>query len=274
MGECRSTREYGTSFCPRYLPVLGATTRRGKNAAVHELDPRAHITGMTPQTTENGASDGAPMSDGSAARAITPRQNLGDSSPVSGALLGYARVSTSDQVLDRQVDALTAAGCTEIFTDVASGSKVNRPGLAALLAYARPGDAIVIQALDRLGRTTIDLLALVQELTARDVGLRILTLGVDTRTPAGQLVLTVMAALAQMERDILRERTVDGLAAAKARGRVGGRPRTMTDAQVEAATEWRDAGKSVREIARLLGAPETTVRRRLASEHKNDGVVG
>lgn len=197
-----------------------------------------------------------------------PRRNRGTGSRVSAAprghLIGYARVSRSDQVLDRQLDALREAGCDRVFDDHGvSGAQASRPGLDAMLAYARPGDTIVIQSLDRLGRTTRDLLALVEDLTAHDIGLRILTLGVDTRTPAGTLVLTVVAALAQMERDILRERTIDGLAAARARGRVGGRPRTLTQEQVAVARGWARDGRSAREIARLLGTSDRTVRRHL-----------
>lgn len=245
--------------------MRGGTGRQTNPGArrVQGCADHTHMLGMTHKTTDSAAAGDAPTTSAGEPRAENVRQLPDERSPVSGALLGYARVSTADQVLDRQVDALTQAGCTRIFTDTISGAAKVRPGLDELLAYARPGDTIVIQALDRLGRTTLDLLALVEDLTARGVSLRILTLGVDTGTPAGQLVLTVMAALAQMERDILRERTMDGLAAARARGRVGGRPRTMTDAQVGLAREWRDAGKSVREIGRLLGVPEATVRRRL-----------
>ncbi|MCP3420322.1 recombinase family protein [Nocardioides pinisoli] len=215
------------------------------------------------KTTDSDAALDAPPEAGSG-RAETLRRKQGSSAPSSGALVGYARVSTELQVLDRQTDALTDAGCSKIFTDKVS-SVVKRPELDAALAYLRPGDTLVIDALDRLGRKTIELLAFVDDLHARKVNLRILTLGVDTRTPVGQLVLTVMAAVAQLERDLLRERTAGGLAAARARGRVGGRPRRMTDQQVDHARELLDQGKPVREISRLLGIPEATVRRRLAA---------
>jgi DNA invertase Pin-like site-specific DNA recombinase len=202
---------------------------------------------------------------GSPAAANNVQQLETPSTHVSaGHLIGYARVSRPDQSLDRQHDALRDVGCERVFDDHGvSGARASRPGLDAMLAYVRPGDTVVIQSLDRLGRTTRDLLTLIENLAAREIGLRILTLGVDTRTPAGQLVLTVMAALAQMERDVLRERTIDGLAAARARGRNGGRPRSLTDEQVEVAAEWHSDGRSAREIARLLGSSERTIRRRL-----------
>lgn len=215
-----------------------------------------------PKTTDTGAPDGAPTADASGRCAETPRRNPSIKALSSGALIGYARVSTTEQVLDRQTDALAEAGCGKIFTDKAS-SVVHRPELESALAYLRRGDTLVIHALDRLGRKTTELLAFVEDLHAREVNLRILTLGVDTRTPAGQLVMTVMAAVAQLERDLLRERTAGGLAAARARGRVGGRPRVMTDQQVEFARELSGGGKSTREISRLMGVAETTVRRRL-----------
>lgn len=191
------------------------------------------------------------------------RRNLEGATPVSaGSLLGYARVSTVEQSIDRQVDALTAEGCARVFSDHGiSGTRTSRPGLSELLAYARPGDTLVVQALDRLGRTTLDLLALVDDLDEREIGMRILTLGVDTRTPAGRLVLTVMSALAQMEREVLRERTIDGLAAAKARGRVGGRPKSLTDEQVALARDWIAEGRTYAEIARLLSTSDRTIRR-------------
>ena len=182
----------------------------------------------------------------------------------AGSLVGYARCSTVDQVLDRQVDALTEAGCDRVFTDHGvSGTQSSRPGLDECLNYLRAGDTLCIQALDRLGRRTGALLALCDELAARGVSLRILNLGIDTRTPAGQMVLSVMAALSQMERDILVERTRQGIAAARARGRVGGRPRVLTDSQTDLARSLRDSGKSWNEIGALLGCSERTVRRRV-----------
>lgn len=182
----------------------------------------------------------------------------------AGELIGYARVSTEGQLLDRQLDALTEAGCARIFTDHGvSGAKRPgaRPGWAELDAYLRPGDAVVVQALDRLGRSTRDLLELIEQLKERSIGLRILQLGVDTTTPAGQLVLTVIAALAQMEREVLADRVRDGLAAARARGRTGGRPPALSAEQRAEAIRQHAEGRPVAELARLLGCSERTIRR-------------
>ena len=129
----------------------------------------------------------------------------------AGALLGYARVSRDDQNLDRQLDALREAGCSRIFTDEGvSGARASRPGIDEMLLYVRPGDAIVVQALDRLGRRTSELLRLVEAWKVQGIGLKILNLGIDTNTSAGKLVLTIMSSLAEMEREVLRERTIDG----------------------------------------------------------------
>ena len=195
-----------------------------------------------------------------------PRHNSGGATQVyAGSLVGYARVSTSDQVLDRQTDALEEVGCNRIFTDHGvSGTIASRPGLDACLDYVRPGDTLVVHSLDRLGRRTSELLRLVDDLAGRGISLRILTLGIDTSTPTGRAMISFMAALAQMERDVLAERTIQGLAAARARGRVGGRPRSLSEEQVRVAADWREGGRSWTEIARLLGTSERTVRRRVA----------
>jgi DNA invertase Pin-like site-specific DNA recombinase len=196
----------------------------------------------------------------------TSRQNSSASTPVSaGQLLGYARVSTGDQDATRQHDALIEARCTRIFEDTASGmrSTTDRPGMVALMDHARAGDKIVMVELSRAGRKTSDLLAWVEELDERGIGLVVLNLGIDTATPGGRLVLTIMAALAAMERALLVERTRDGLAAARRRGRIGGRPRTLTDEQVALARSLLARGTSAAETARLLGGvcSERTIRR-------------
>ena len=199
-----------------------------------------------------------------------PRRNVNGQTRVSdrpGALLGYARVSTADQVLDRQLDSLREAGCTRIFADHGvPGAKpaAARPAWAELDSFLRPGDTVAVQSLDRLGRSTRDLLQLVDDLRERGIGLRILQLGVDTDTPAGQLVFTVISALSQMEREVLRDRVIDGLAAARARGRVGGRPPALTAEQRAEAIRLHGEGRPVPEIARLFRCSERTVRRVVA----------
>lgn len=218
------------------------------------------------ETTDFAAPVRPSLATGSEQPGENPRRNSEGQRYVSaGSLIGYARVSTLDQVLDRQLDALNEAGCDRVFQDHGiSGTRTSRPGLDTCLDFLRPGDTLVVQALDRLGRRTSELLRLVDELSERGVSLRILSLGIDTGTPAGQMVLSIMAALAQMERDILAERTRQGIKAARARGRVGGRPRALTDEQTQVAVGWREAGRSWTEIARLLGSSERTVRRRVA----------
>ena len=225
----------------------------------------AHIHFMKTETTDNA---GAQRRDRTSTQNLglshdtNPRRNSEGSGQVFGQLIGYARVSRSDQNLDRQLDALAEAGCVKVFTDDGvSGARTSRPALEAMLAYARPGDSIVIQALDRLGRSTRHLLELIEQLRQSQIGLKILNLGVDTRTPAGQLVLTVVAALAEMERSQLRERTLDGLAAAKARGRVGGRPPALSVESKAAAQKMFDDGRNIAEIARILRVSDRTVRR-------------
>ena len=181
------------------------------------------------------------------------------------ALIGYARVSTADQKLSLQLDALNAAGCDRIFDDHASGAKADRPGLAEALAYLRAGDTLVVWKLDRLGRDLKHLVTIVQELTDREIGLRVLTgqgAQIDTTTAAGRLVFGIFAALAEFERELIRERTIAGLKAARARGRKGGRKFALTKAQVrlaQAAMSNRDT--SVSQLAAELGVKPVTIYR-------------
>jgi DNA invertase Pin-like site-specific DNA recombinase len=142
--------------------------------------------------------------------------------------IGYARVSTDEQSLDLQLDALKKAGCKRVFTDKASAAKGERPGLADAVSHLRSGDVLVIWKLDRLGRTVKGLVELVADLQERGIQFRSLTDGIDTTTPAGRFFFHVMASLSQMERELLAERTCAGLDAARRRGRVGGRKRRMT----------------------------------------------
>ena len=152
-----------------------------------------------------------------------------------GHLLGYARVSTGDQSPDLQLDALRAAGCYRVFVDTASGALAARPELGKVLDQLRPGDTLIVWRLDRLGRSLRHLADTVTGLAERDVGFRSLQEAIDTTTPGGKLVFHVFASLAEFERDLIRERTQAGLAAARARGRNGGRPPVLDPGQVELA---------------------------------------
>ncbi|MBF9235601.1 recombinase family protein [Microvirga alba] len=144
-------------------------------------------------------------------------------------LIGYARVSTMDQDPALQIDALTAAGCERIFQETASGAKQDRPQLAGALSYLRPGDTLVVWKFDRLARSTRQLIETMEDLKTRGIGLRSLTEQIDTSTPGGALVYTIFSAVAQFERDMIRERTNAGLIAARARGRQGGRPEALSE---------------------------------------------
>jgi DNA invertase Pin-like site-specific DNA recombinase len=177
-------------------------------------------------------------------------------------LVGYARVSTADQKLDRQLDALREAGCERIFEDVASGAKAERPGLDRMLDTLREGDVVVIMKLSRLGRSLRHLVELVDDFRERGVGFRSLTEGFDTTTAGGRFVFSVMAAMAEFEREIIVERTRSGLAAARARGRVGGRKPVMTPRTVRmAAALMADRRNTVGEIADELGVSRRTLYR-------------
>lgn len=142
-------------------------------------------------------------------------------------LMGYARVSTDDQHLDLQRDALNQAGCVRLFEDTASGIKAERRGLAELLTVLRPGDTVIVWRLDRLGRSLKDLIQLVEKLDTIDVGLRSLQENIDTTSAGGKLVFHLFGALAEFERNLINERTRAGLAAARARGRQGGRKKRL-----------------------------------------------
>jgi DNA invertase Pin-like site-specific DNA recombinase len=181
-----------------------------------------------------------------------------------GDLLGYARVSTSEQNATLQHDALKAAGCIKVFTDKASGSLDRRPQLDRLLDQLRQGDTIVVWRLDRLGRSLKHLIQLVEDLAERGVGFRSLTEGMDTTTSGGKLVFSIFGALAEFERSLIRERTMAGLASARARGRVGGRPPVMTPDKINVARQLYKAKElTVEEIANTLGVSRKTIYRHL-----------
>jgi len=181
-----------------------------------------------------------------------------------GHLLGYARVSTSEQNPDLQVDELTAAGCWKIWTDQASGALDRRPQLDEVLEQLRPGDTLVVWRLDRLGRSLRHLIEVVTGLNERGVGFRSLRESIDTTTAGGRLVFHLFGALAQFEREIIRDRTVAGLTAARARGRVGGRPSKLTAEQRRQARKMYDARElTVQQIGQVLGVSRTSIYRAL-----------
>ena len=171
-------------------------------------------------------------------------------------LIGYARVSTSEggQVLDRQRDALNEIGCTRIFEDQASGADGDRPGLKACLDYLRDGDVLVVLDLDRLGRLAGELIALIDQLEERSIAFKAINSPMDTTTPAGRAFLQIQAAFAEMERNVIRQRVKEGIAAARARGRKGGRPRVMTADKLRYAQHlMADQARSIPEICQELG---------------------
>jgi len=181
------------------------------------------------------------------------------------AVIGYARVSTSDQNMALQLDALRDAGVERVFRDQGvSGSTAERPGLDACLDHLREGDVLTVRKLNRLGRNTQHVLAVVDQLTSRGIGFRSITEGLHTDGPMGKAMLTIMAAFAQLERDIMIERTRAGLAAAAANGRKGGRPRKVDDADATKARTLRDKGIAASDIAKMLGVSRATVYRYLA----------
>ena len=175
------------------------------------------------------------------------------------ALVGYTRVSTLDQNPALQRDALAAAGCVKLFEDRASGARADRPGLAQALAFLREGDVLVVWKLDRLGRSLPHLIETVAALAARGVGFRSLTEAIDTTTPGGRLVFHLFGALGQFERDLIRERTRAGLAAAAARGRKGGRKPVVTDDKLRRARALLAQGLTVREAAGRVRVGKTVL---------------
>ncbi|MFO0453674.1 MAG: recombinase family protein [Pseudomonadota bacterium] len=175
--------------------------------------------------------------------------------------IGYARVSTQDQNLDLQKKALTKAGCKKVFEDKVSGSRAARPGLDAALGVLREGDTLVVWKLDRLGRSVKHLVDLVGELNRQGVQFQSLTDSINTGTPSGRFFFHVMASLAQMERELVVERTRAGLEAARRLGRIGGRKRRMTDSKIQSAKKLLAAGTPPREVAKNLGVSIPTLYR-------------
>lgn len=188
----------------------------------------------------------------------------------TGMVFGYARVSTLHQDEALQRDALEAAGCDKILADQVSGATESRPALDELLAHLRAGDTVVVWRLDRLGRSLRHLIDVVCDLDRRGVTLRSLTESIDTSTPGGKLIFHIFGALAEFERDLIRERTVAGLAAARARGRQGGRPSVWTPEKLVTARAMYASGQhDVSAIARVLGVSRASVYRGLAARNES-----
>ena len=167
-------------------------------------------------------------------------------------LIGYARVSTHEQTLNLQRDALEKAGCTRIFTDTASGAKAERKGLDEALSYVRKGDTLVVWRLDRLGRSLPHLITTMTALEERGIGFKSLTENIDTTTSGGKLIFHIFGALAEFERNLIRERTQAGLVAARARGKKGGRPTVLTVQKRSIAKELYDTGHPIAAICHTL----------------------
>jgi DNA invertase Pin-like site-specific DNA recombinase len=169
--------------------------------------------------------------------------------------IGYARASKDDQHPQLQQDALQAAGAEKVFTDTITGASTERPSLARVLDELRPGDTLVVWRLDRLGRSLPHLIALVTSLEQRGIGFKSLTEQIDTTTPSGKLIFHIFGALAEFERNLIRERTMAGLAAARARGRLGGRPKKLaSDHKVQLARSlYQQRQHSIADICKTLG---------------------
>jgi DNA invertase Pin-like site-specific DNA recombinase len=190
-------------------------------------------------------------------------------------LIGYARVSTQEQNLDLQLDALKRAGCEKVFSDTASGAKAARPSLEQALSHARKGDTLVVWKLDRLGRSLRHLIDTIQALSGRGVGFKSIQESIDTTTPGGKLVFHVFGALAEFERDLVKERTNAGLASARARGRKGGRPKSLSEKQRQQAKALiKDTSISIGEICKTLRVSRSTLYRSVSGKSGSTGREG
>jgi DNA invertase Pin-like site-specific DNA recombinase len=185
-------------------------------------------------------------------------------------LIGYARVSTQEQTLNLQRDALEKAGCTKLFTDTASGAKTERIGLEEALNYVRKGDTLVVWRLDRLGRSLPHLITTMTDLEEQGIGFKSLTENIDTTTSGGKLIFHIFGALAEFERNLIRERTTAGLTAARARGRIGGRPKALTPEQRRIAQSlYDDPENAIADICRTLKISRGTLYRHIKPRERH-----
>jgi DNA invertase Pin-like site-specific DNA recombinase len=187
-------------------------------------------------------------------------------------LIGYARVSTYDQTLTLQQDALEKAGCKKIFTNTASGAKTERKGLEQALTYVRKGDTLVVWRLDRLGRSLPHLITTMTDLEERGIGFKSLTENIDTTTSGGKLIFHIFGALAEFERNLIRERTQAGLTAARARGKTGGRPKALTARQLSIARELYQRKHPIQEILRTLKISKATLYRAIKIGERDEPI--
>jgi len=186
-------------------------------------------------------------------------------------LVGYGRVSTQEQNLDLQCDALTKAGCEKVFTDVISGIKEDRVGLQEALSFMRKGDVLVVWRLDRLGRSLKQLIENVNQLGEKGIGFRSLQESIDTTTSGGKLIFHMFGALAEFERDVIRERTQAGLQAARARGRKGGRPRVLEGKKLALALSmYEDLNQPPKDICETLGISRSTLYRGVSQKAQQE----
>ena len=184
-----------------------------------------------------------------------------------GYCIGYARVSTQEQNLDLQQDALKKAGCKKIITDEASGSLADRPGLAKLRDALREGDTLIVWRLDRLGRSLKHLIEFIYDLETKKIGFKSLHETIDTTTPTGKLTFHIFGALAEFERNLIKERSMAGLVAARARGRLGGRPKRLNVNKRQLVIEmYKDRKRTVKEICQMVGISKPTLYKYLQEE--------
>ena len=183
--------------------------------------------------------------------------------------IGYARVSTTDQSLNPQTDSLSEAGCEKLFTDVASGARTQRPGLDKAISFCRKGDTLVVWKLDRMGRSMSHLIEMIQKLEKRGVGFQSLTEKIDTTTAGGRLIFHLFGALAEFERDLIRERVQAGLKSARARGRKGGRPPVSEETKSMAQALMADKSLTPKQICDRLGIAKSTLYKHAGNTQKN-----